>query len=233
MISTMKDPAHILRNSMLVGSIALVAGAAVAATQLTSNTTIAARVTHVATSTSVTTTEQSALASSTAAGPCTPKDIAWSSGPFYAASHMSVAVYVLTNVGTVACSIMGVGQGSMTDSSGHQYVDLRASDTPPTLVTLRPKGEASFYLAQVGCGTYDFSYGKEPTVFTVSIPGTGISRVFHGPSGPSCATIAIQPSPVVAGIISVPGFTTGGSPPNTGPFANPGPGKSTATSAAG
>ena len=233
MISTLKDQAHILRKSLLVGSIALVAGAAVAATQLTSNTSIAASVTHVAASTSVTTTEQGALASSTAAGPCTQKDISWSSGPFYVASHMGVAVYVLTNVGTSPCSIEGVGQGSLTDSSGHQYVELRAADTPPTLVTLQPKGEASFYLAQFGCGTYDFSYGKEPTVFTVSIPGTGISRVFHGPGGPSCATIAIQPSPVVAGIISVPGFTTGGSPPNTGPWANPGPGNTPLTTAAG
>ena len=222
-----------LRNPVVVASIALVAGAVVVTAQLTSKETAVPRAAHATTTTSVTTIGQSALASSTAANPCTPKEISWSSGPFYVATHMSVAVYVLTNVGTAACSIDGVGDGSLLDGSGHQYVSLYPSTAAPSPVILQPKGEASFYLAQYTCATNDFSYGNEPTVFTVSIAGTGIRKAFNSPGGPSCATIGIQPSRVVAGIISVPGFTTGGSPPNTGSFVNPGPGRTTLTTAAG
>ncbi len=171
--------------------------------------------------------------SAVAAPMCSPDQIAWSEPPPDLAAAEFFQVYILQNVSATSCSLQGVAQVSQSDSAGHQFIEDLASQSPAGLAELAPGAQASFYIGLSRCAVVDTSYGSSPTVMTVWILHTGIKAVFSMPIGPSCATVTAQTSPVVVGIISVPGWELGGSPPQSLPGANTGPPKTTLPSPPG
>ncbi len=215
---------HLLRNAIAASLIVISIGAAVAITRHTPNGSTAQEVT----------TESANSPVSGAAPPtCRPNQVVWSEPPPELSAGADYQIFVLQNVSFTACSLQGVPQVSQTDSAGHQFINDLASQTTSGLVDLASQAKASFYIGFFRCATLDFSYGSRPTVETVSIPQTGIQASFDLASGPSCAAKAAQTSPVVAGIVSVPGWETGGSPPGTVPGAYAGPPKTTLPSPPG
>lgn len=139
-----------------------------------------------------------------------------------AAAGQSFVIFHVTNTGSGDCRISGVPSMQMTGPGGAQSTRFLEDPTAEgriahnaQSVTMAPQQVSSFYVGESQCNKPNGSYRNNgPYRLEFTFPGIGGAVGVSQPLGFACAHVHVVISAVQAGSqISVPGFTTGGSPP--------------------
>ena len=153
---------------------------------------------------------------------CSTGQLALSSTGGNAAGVWTYGVYAIKNVGTGSCRVQGVPALRLLGPTG--TVVTKFVENPASLartikasrpVTLAPQGAASFYVGIACVRNVNWALRDQgPFKFEVSLPGIAghvAQRSTEGIPYPAPETVI---SSLHAGsTLSIPGFTTGGSPP--------------------